>query len=346
MDLLVSEEQCAILDSFTAFLDREFSLSRFHLQAAGGDVSDRERWRAMAALSWFGLGLPEKCFGVGGDLTDEMLLFRELGRHLVTPSTLAVVLAARIAAAGNDSALVEALVGGATQAALGVPAGTACIDRSVTGDFLVMDRCDNDVILVWTPDKAVLLERRSAERCQPVTCIDDSIVLERVVFNNATPMHSAAPDVDAIHLRATVLLSAMLTGASEATRDMAVAYAGVREQFGRPIGTFQAIKHRCADMAVRTEAALAQTRYAAVLARDQGLMSLPHVSAARILAYTAGLENAAANIQVHGAMGYTAECHAHRFLKRARLLGSVGGNVRQHQQLLLEAASEKPDEMK
>ncbi len=112
---------------------------------------------------------------------------------------------------------------------------------------------------------------------------------------------------------------------AEAARDLAVDYAKTREQFGRPIGSFQAIKHRCADMAITARALRAQLGMATLALHggwpDAGLQ----VDTCRLLAARTALANAAACIQIHGGMGFTAECDAHLYLLRAHLYEHLGG---------------------
>ena len=118
-------------------------------------------------------------------------------------------------------------------------------------------------------------------------------------------------------------------------RDMAVTYAKDRKQFGQPIGSFQAIKHICADMAVRCEESASQLFYAALSLRDGTADAAVEIPAAAFIAARAALENAAAGIQVHGGIGMTAELDAHWFLKRAHVLDQAMGNSRRQLDRLL-----------
>jgi alkylation response protein AidB-like acyl-CoA dehydrogenase len=139
-------------------------------------------------------------------------------------------------------------------------------------------------------------------------------------------------DADAAALRrmATVLVAAEAVGVAERTVEMSVEYAKVRQQFGKPIGTFQAIKHRCADMATRTEVARAVVVFAAVAVRDGEPGADFHVHSAKALAADAAIQNATDNVQNHGGMGYTWESDAHLYLKRARVLEHVCGSRMAH----------------
>jgi alkylation response protein AidB-like acyl-CoA dehydrogenase len=132
--------------------------------------------------------------------------------------------------------------------------------------------------------------------------------------------------------------AAALAGIAQTALEMGVAYAGVREQFGRPIGTFQAVKHHCANMVTAARCARDQTNFAAV-ALDEGRADAQlQIECAFFVAGTAALENAGKNIQIHGGMGFSDEADPHLLLKRAQLLITIAGG--------LEAANSRIADMK
>jgi alkylation response protein AidB-like acyl-CoA dehydrogenase len=135
----------------------------------------------------------------------------------------------------------------------------------------------------------------------------------------------------------TVLLGAQCVGLAAATVDMAVAYAQAREQFGKPIGSFQAVKHLCADMLVRAETARAGL-YAAAVTIDQPDVGDAERAAAGggLLAAEAALANGRACIQVHGGMGFTWEIPAHLYVMRARMYGADMGPAAELAELVAE----------
>ena len=124
---------------------------------------------------------------------------------------------------------------------------------------------------------------------------------------------------------ADLLVSAQLLGVAQAALALAVSYAKLREQFGRPIGSFQAIKHHCADMAVRVELLSAQLDMAAIAARDGRDDATFQIAALRRLAPKAALANARRAIQIHGGIGFSAEADPHQLLKHAHMLRQLGG---------------------
>ena len=118
-------------------------------------------------------------------------------------------------------------------------------------------------------------------------------------------------------------------GGIQRTVEMSVEYGKVRHQFGKPIGSFQAVKHRCSDMAVRAEVARSATIYATVSVRDAAADAAFQASVAKVLCADAYIRNAADNVQNHGGMGFTWECDAHLFVKRARSFDqTLGARVR------------------
>ena len=156
-------------------------------------------------------------------------------------------------------------------------------------------------------------------------CVDPATSLEVCRIGERQPVASSAPLLGL----GLLLVASMLAGICEATRDRSVAYAGEREQFGRPIGSFQAVKHRCADMAVRAEAIGTLTNYTA-LALGEGLAEADRlVPLTKALASEYALANSADDIQNHGGTGFTVECPSHLYLKRAHLLATVLGTPAQ-----------------
>jgi alkylation response protein AidB-like acyl-CoA dehydrogenase len=128
-------------------------------------------------------------------------------------------------------------------------------------------------------------------------------------------------------LRLRLIDAACLAGIARAALDMGVAYALVREQFGRPIGSFQAIKHHCANMAIAASCARDQVSFAAVALHDQREDAALQVECALWVAGSAALENAGKNIQIHGGIGFSDEADPHMLLKRAQLSIAIAGGL-------------------
>jgi alkylation response protein AidB-like acyl-CoA dehydrogenase len=132
---------------------------------------------------------------------------------------------------------------------------------------------------------------------------------------------------DAGLLRLRLLDAAALAGIAQRAMEMGVAYAGSREQFGRPIGSFQAVKHHCANMAMSARCARDQTAFAAVAIDQSRNDAVFQVESALFMAGAAALENAGKNIQIHGGLGFSDEADPHLLIKRAQLLLAVAGGL-------------------
>ncbi|HYE70764.1 MAG TPA: acyl-CoA dehydrogenase family protein [Aquabacterium sp.] len=327
LTLVPTPDQQQIADAARELMAAEWPLERLRDWSA----RDPGRWSTLVDLGMLGLGLPAEQGGLGLSCAEEALVFREAGRFLLPPRLLATVLAVHLAAAADQAELCSQLIAGERAAGLLVAAGPHRIGTTITGEFQVVDAAD--VLLAWTGGGAALVRGEDLAHAAETACLDDTLPLATCNLQD-TPALAWQADA-AIGLRADVLLSAYLVGIAEAARDMAADYAKLREAFGRPIGAFQAIKHRCADMAVAAEAAWCQTLAAALALRDGDPEARIDVAAARWLAAEAAQRNADGNVQVHGGIGFSAEALPHRFVKRALAAATWGAIGRRlHDDLL------------
>lgn len=317
MDLMTTAEQDAIRESVRAFLDAELPMSRVRaLCGAGGDAF-APLWRAAA-----GLGLFEDY-----TVTEQMMVFEELGRALAPGPWLGSVLAAQ-ALRRAEHAAAAAVGAGDTRVALCLdPVGGAL---SLRGDRLSGTRAAvlgaglADAFLVVDDAGVLFVPRETGVAVQAAPSLDATNPVGVVTFENAAAVRLAADAAD-LRRAAIVLGCAEAVGGIARTVEMSVEYAKVRQQFGKPIGSFQAVKHRCADMAVRAEVARSATTYAAVSVRDRTADADFQVAVAKVLCGNAFLQNAADNVQNHGGMGFTWECDAHLFVKRSRAFDATVG---------------------
>ena len=341
MDLLPSPEQQEIIDVVAGFLADHFPTSRLRERAGEPASFDAATWAECGELGWFALGLSEELGGVGYGMIEESLVFRELGRYLAPGPFVASSLGARVAAAAGSSELAASIAGGASPVALAAPRSgdPVAFGDTIAGTFHVIDGPGATHYLVVTETDAALVEAGAAGTLEPVPSLDEGTRVARLTVN-AAPVAARLPGGEAaeLWLRGTVLVSAMLTGVVEATRDQSARYAKERVQFGRPIGVNQAIKHACADMALRAEAAGTQLVFAALSIDGARPDRAFQVASARVVATQAAITNAAANVQVHGGMGYTYEHDANLYVKRVRILDRMLGGLRQHLADLLQAA--------
>lgn len=330
MDLLPSDDQRQIVDAVKDFLVNEAPVDRLREFGAIGNP-DAALWPQLGELGFFSLGLPEEHGGVGLGAAEEMLAFQQFGYHLLSLGVFGIVLGARVAAFAGDADLRDALLAGAVRVGLANPRGAAGGER----DYHLFEAEAADWILLVEQEGAALYPREAFADIRRVEATDAVLVLERARLAAAGPRLRVERDVDNLHSRALMLMGAYAVGLGEGARDMAVEYAKVREQFGTPIGAFQSIKHICADMAIRSEAALCQAAFAALALAD-GLPDADfHAVASKIVATRAAIDNGAASIQVHGAFGFTAEANAHHYLKRAHVADMLWGSLREQRERIL-----------
>ena len=337
MDLLPTPEQIEISDSSAAYVSSRLSIERMRtlFEAGSTPALDDAAWSGAAELGWFVLGLAEQYDGVGCGLADEALLIREVGRGIAAGPFVSTVLSVRVAAIDGNQALADE-IGAGRRVGLVIPDAVDAVaaDGSVTGSVQLLDATDG-LALVVTPLTAAIVELDSLDAIESVACIDPASNLQRALGNGAAPLASVAASVEPMEWRAHVLASALLTGITEALRDIAAGHAIDRVQFGKPIGVNQAVKHPCADMAVRAQLAYAQTLFAAV-SIDEGRADAEFQSlTAHLTAADAAGSAAAATIQILGGMGFTHEHDAHLYMKRALLWSHVlGGTPAQLTRLL------------
>jgi alkylation response protein AidB-like acyl-CoA dehydrogenase len=312
MNLLPSSEQQELIDVTAAVLDKELSG-----KIGSGERSiDADTWQRCADLGWLGLGVSAADGGVGYSIAEETLVFRELGRALAPGPFLPSVVAVHVL-----------LASGATSEARSVLEGRHRCGLMLTNTS-ALDAHEGDLALRVGEDGMSI---HRVEQNKAIPCVDESLRLAEVVVSEQI---ARIPDGD-LALRYRVLLSAMFLGIAEAARDRSVAYATDREQFGRPIGTFQAVKHRCADMAVRCEVALSQLHFSSLLVGDGRDDAGPYVTSALVLCRRAAKDNSAVNIQNHGGIGFTKELGAHRLAARSLVLGHACGAETELRQSLL-----------
>jgi alkylation response protein AidB-like acyl-CoA dehydrogenase len=319
MDFELSDDQVALQDGVRSFIRGRFPIETVRgLEASGG--VDRALWRELADLGVFALRLPEADGGVGMGWADAVLVFEELGRALVPGPLVWTHLCAGVVA---GAATGDVIVGG--------------IERD---DFsgLVEHASAIDVLVVLDDEGAWSVDAHTLA-VEPVETPLDSLT---PVSRLTAPLPQGerlldAAGAEALRLQGAALVAASLLGISEAATDLAVAFSKERVQFDRPIGTFQALKHLMADMLVRTEVARGGVYAAGVTIDDPLVGSIPRaVSAAKLTAGEAAIENAKTSIQVHGGMGYTWEIDAHYHFKRAYALDPLFGGRDHHADAMAE----------
>jgi len=344
MDLLPSEEQKQIINACVSFLENELPVERIHKVDASNPLITPDLLARMAELGWFGLGLSEEQGGVGYGLKEEVLLFVELGRFLVSPAVLGSVMGAHLASLAGNKTLAASIISGEKLIAVAIPthAQKPEIHAQVTGEFYVFEGSDADLILLVDENGLALVEKSAVSVFQPIVCMDEKVQMHLISLENVSTQAHVAAHKENIYLRGVLLTAAMLLGIAQATRDRSVAYAKVREQYGKPIGAFQAIKHYCAEMAVKCESVMSLLYHAAIVLNDpKGAYGENYqfdTLAAKALASNAAQDNANTAVQIHGGMGFTQEMDIHLFVKRAHVLDQLFGGKRKQLHKLITLA--------
>lgn len=247
-------------------------------------------WQQLDGMGWTGMTGPD----MGLDHATEALVFAELGRFLAPVGLLASAVAARWVGGGKT--------------ALALPGA----DK-----VRVFDSEDTTSALGLWGDYAGIIMLPGRLHAHPGLDLSASLSMIDLAL---APNVLSDPRARS-HLQ--LLAAAFSLGCADAARDMAADYAKIREQFDRPIGWFQSLKHICSDMAVRCAVARSQLYYAACALDADEADAAFHVAAAKRLADQGALENGRANIQVHGGIGMTDEAYPHYCLKRAHLLSFI-----------------------
>jgi alkylation response protein AidB-like acyl-CoA dehydrogenase len=299
----------------------------------------------MADLGLLGVHVPEAHGGGGASLGELVVILEELGRQVAPGPFLPTVLASAVLAqSGNDAqqaAYLPTLADGSVTAALGLD-GSLTLERgTLDGDAgTVLGGTSADLLLLRAGDDVVVVRRATAGLTfAGAKDIDPSRRSTRVTVSSVT-----VPETDVLvgaarraRALARTLGAAEAAGVMAACTDMAVAYAQERVQFGRTIGTFQAIKHHCADLLVATQLATATVWDAARAAADTADEFVLTAAMAAHLAFAPAVHTAHMNIQVHGGIGFTWEHDAHLFLRRALALNALLGSPADAEEVTAEA---------
>ncbi|MGW8886690.1 acyl-CoA dehydrogenase family protein [Streptomyces sp. NPDC055749] len=301
MDFALSEDQRALRSGMRELLGGRFGRERMRAAVESGGGVDRELWAELGAAGFFALRLPEAEGGVGLGLPESVLLFEEAGRVLLPGPLVATHLAAgAVKGAAEGRAVVTVAHGGG----------------GGYGRGPVVDLGDADGLLVLGDGVRLVAGeslRDVVRAAVPVRSLDPLTALHRPAgpVAGAEPLPSLSPHT--LRYEGALLTAAEQLGSAARTTEMAVQHARGREQFGAAIGSFQAVKHLCAQMLVRAELARAAV-YAAAVTGDP-----VEAAGAKLLADDAAVRNARDCLQVHGGMGFTWEADVHLHLKRAWL---------------------------
>ena len=339
MNFDFSDDQQAIKRTAKDLLAERFKMEKVRALAEAalqGDPSgatlrgyDPAIWRELAELGWPGIFIDEQYGGQGLGVVELIILMEELGYALAPLPFLSNASAGLlIQAAGSEEQKERWLPGIAS----GERRGTAGLLRAGEAK-LVPDAAEADVIVLCGDESVRLLERSAAE-IEPVETMDPTRRYARVRAGDAGEALEGepGPGIGA----ALLALSAELTGVAQRAMEMAVEYARDRKQFGRAIGSYQAVSHRCVQMLLEVEGSRSATYFGAWTADSEPETLELAASMAKAYASDAGWRVCTSALQVHGGIGFTWEHDLHFFLKRARVDGVLYGSAKEHREIVAE----------
>jgi alkylation response protein AidB-like acyl-CoA dehydrogenase len=333
VDFGFTDEQQEIQRTAREFLAARFTADKVRELAESGTYDDG-LWGEIRELGWPGIAIAEENGGQGLGMVELAILSEELGRACAPTPFLSTAAAALLVEAAGSDEHRERLLGGL---AAGERLGTVGV---VDGDVapLVPDAAEAELIVLVDGDSATLLEGEAP--LEPLDAIDLTRRYSSVSANGGDPLPGdPGPAMD----RVAVTLAAELTGVAQRAMDMAVEYAKERQQFGRAIGSYQAVSHRCAAMLYDVEEARSLAYYAS-WAADAEPESLPLAAAmAKARASDAAWSVTASALQVLGGIGFTWEHDLHFLLKRAKVGGELYGTAREHRERVAELVGLTPE---
>jgi alkylation response protein AidB-like acyl-CoA dehydrogenase len=353
----LTDEQQMLQAAAREFLAARLKSERIRALAESGDAFDEGLWREMSELNWPGLMVSEQYGGQELGTVELVVLMEQLG-YALTPGPIFSTMLAGIAlevgatdeqkerylaplAVGEKRGTLALWDAGAgwnpTDITLEPEAGSGgyvlrgeklFVFDAATADFFVVGATGGRRFIVDRDAPGVSItptEVIDATRKQYAVKLDGVKVGEDVAFGSDDAMVPA-------RVRAFTAVAAELAGVAQRAMEMAVEYAKERKQFGRPIGSYQAVSHRCAQMLLETEAARSAVYYAAWASDNEPETAPLAASMAKAYASDAGVRVTNASLQVHGGIGFTWEHDLHLYLKRAASDASMFGDSRWHRE--------------
>ncbi|MCF8587313.1 acyl-CoA dehydrogenase family protein [Gordonia liuliyuniae] len=316
MDFELSDEQTMLREVSRSMLAAHCTLDRVRAVSSDADDIDDGLWRRGVEMGWTGLPVPDRHGGSGMGLVESTLVAEEIGRALAPTLWNDTAIAAWAAAAGGaPDEVIAALAEGDQKAALVIDTGFVHAAPAV--DWLL------------AVDDSVRLIRAGSAHTLRRTTLDESRRFYSVSALGETA-HQLDVEPQRVRDAAAVLIAADSLGVGEVTMRMTADYVKVRKQFDRPIGSFQVVKHKIADMLIALDGVRAATHYAA-MAFDAGL---PDASSAASVAKAFAAEKVSAitsdALQTHGGIGFTWEHDLHLYLRRATTDEFLGGSAAFH----------------
>ena len=306
MDFAFTAEQEELRRQARSFLDERYPAERVAELADSDEGWDPGSWGELAELGWLGASVSEEAGGAGLGFLEEAVLFEELGRALYPGPFFSTV---ALALPELPPELQAEVAAGATR-------WSASLDGSLVPDLALVDR-----VLVARDGKLVAVPGGG----QALATTDSTRRYGRLSGAGGGDEVGDASALERIRVRAFAALALEAVGIAERALELAVDYAKAREQFGKPIGVYQAISHPLADSYVDTELARSLSYWAAWCVAEADEQAPVAAAAAASYAAEVAVAVCERSIQIHGGTGFTWEHVLHRYYKRAQWIQSYGG---------------------
>jgi alkylation response protein AidB-like acyl-CoA dehydrogenase len=357
MNFDFTDDQRAIKRTAREFLTARYPADTVRTLAGDDRGFTDEQWRELAELGWTGLVVPEADGGLGLGAVELVVIQEELGYALApTPFFSNVAATLLLVAAGTDaqrSRWLGPLARGEARATIAlwdehggwspdVSEAEASGGKLTATKIAVPDAAAADVLIVAAADGRHYLVGASSPgvRIEAERALDPTRKLFSVALNRAAADPLALEPARIGHAYHTIVtaLAAETVGVAQRAMEMAVSYAKDRKQFGRPIGAYQAVSHRCAQMLLEVEGARSLAYWAGWALDHEPGAAARAASMAKAYASDAGFRVTASAMQVHGGIGFTWEHDLHFFLKRAKANAHAFGDARWHRERVAELA--------
>ena len=346
MDFAFSPEQQMLRESARDFLASKLSFEQLATLADSDEGWDPATWRQVVDLGWVGLSVPEPAGGAGMSFLDEAVVFEETGRALYPgPLFSTVALALPLLAAAGGASALAAVVSGSRTATVATSADVTAVGDRLTGtarlvpDLAIVD--DVLVVVAGSGGTGVWLLDVSADRSvvRPCSTMDRTRRLADLVLVDTPAVPLLAPGaaddaLSAMRLRGLAAVACEAVGVAQRCLDISAAYVKERQQFGRPVGTYQGVSHRIANIYVQLERARSLAYWAAWCVSVDDPQAADACAAAKAAAGEAAVFAAENAIQAMGGIGFTWDHPLHRFYKRAQWIASHDGFAREHRAAL------------
>jgi alkylation response protein AidB-like acyl-CoA dehydrogenase len=326
MDFELSDDQRALQDAAADLLDSLAASEQVRAAAGNDEGFDPVLWKAMVDQGWMGVDLPEAQGGLGLGTVEAAVLAEQVGRHVAPAPFVESLLALGALARAGNTHWVERLVTGDA---------VGCVAWRADAPVPYAPVADVAVVLNMEKEEVVAVDLSAGPPIQREPAMDLTRPLGWLTVEGREAVRLGGADAATELLdRGAAAYAASLLGGAGRVLELATEYAKERVQFGKPIGSFQAVKHRCADMVVDVEGMRSVAYWAAWCLGAADPESSVAASVAKVWCSDAARRVMASGLQVHGGIGFTWEHDLHLFLKRSHLDQLAFGDGAYHRERL------------